>query len=268
MENAAINNVFGTFGAVCWSIQLIPQIILNWRRHNAAGLSPAFMLFWASAGMPLGVYNIVSDFNIALRIQPQILTSLSLATWGQCHYYQRKWSFVKVTAFVIPAAVVMGSAETALIFAVRIALGKGMLWPLTLMAVLATLLLALGVMEQYIAIWKNRSVEGISFLFCGLDALGDMTSIISVTFEPRLNVLGLVIYTVELVLWLGIFACGCWFKLIPLAKQKIIARKMEAGPGTREGHIPQQQSIMLHNLPSSTSVFRTATARSEARSRV
>ena len=45
------------------------------------------MLLWACAGVPLGAYNIVNNFNIALRIQPQILTVLSLGTWGQCFYY-------------------------------------------------------------------------------------------------------------------------------------------------------------------------------------
>lgn len=45
------------------------------------------MLLWATAGVPLGVYNIVEEFNIALRIQPQILTTLSLITWAQCLYY-------------------------------------------------------------------------------------------------------------------------------------------------------------------------------------
>lgn len=45
------------------------------------------MLLWAVAGVPLGVYNIVGEFNIALRIQPQILTTLSLFTWAQCLYY-------------------------------------------------------------------------------------------------------------------------------------------------------------------------------------
>jgi hypothetical protein len=45
------------------------------------------MLLWACAGVPLGAYNISSDFNIALQIQPQILTVLSLITWGQCFYY-------------------------------------------------------------------------------------------------------------------------------------------------------------------------------------
>jgi hypothetical protein len=69
--------------------QLIPQIIINYRRHNAIGLQPTMMMLWAWAGVPLGVYNIAEGFNIALRIQPQILTLLSLVTWIQCFYYER-----------------------------------------------------------------------------------------------------------------------------------------------------------------------------------
>jgi hypothetical protein len=94
-------------GQVCWSIQvdpldspacwchfltmlqLLPQIFINYTRHHATGLQPSMMMLWAWAGVPLGVYNIVSDFNIALRIQPQILTALSLITWIQCYHYQR-----------------------------------------------------------------------------------------------------------------------------------------------------------------------------------
>lgn len=47
------------------------------------------MMLWAWAGVPLGVYNIVEEFNIALRIQPQILIVLSLVTWIQCYYYEK-----------------------------------------------------------------------------------------------------------------------------------------------------------------------------------
>ena len=45
------------------------------------------MLLWASAGVPLGIYNILSNKSIALQIQPQILTSLSIITWSQCMIY-------------------------------------------------------------------------------------------------------------------------------------------------------------------------------------
>lgn len=69
--------------------QLIPQIIINYRRHNTIGLQPSMMMLWAWAGVPLGVYNITKNFNVALRIQPQILTLLSLITWTQCRYYDK-----------------------------------------------------------------------------------------------------------------------------------------------------------------------------------
>jgi hypothetical protein len=47
------------------------------------------MMLWAWAGVPLGVYNIAEGYNLALRIQPQILTVLSLVTLIQCFYYER-----------------------------------------------------------------------------------------------------------------------------------------------------------------------------------
>ncbi len=77
--------------------QLLPQIIINYRRHSTEGLQGSMMLLWAAAGVPLGVYNIVEEFNVALRIQPQILTALSLVTWAQCLYYG-KVGFVRPLA--------------------------------------------------------------------------------------------------------------------------------------------------------------------------
>ena len=69
--------------------QLIPQIVINWRRQNAIGLQPTMMMLWAWAGVPLGVYNVVEGYNVALQVQPQLLTFLSLVTWIQCYYYER-----------------------------------------------------------------------------------------------------------------------------------------------------------------------------------
>lgn len=265
-DNSTISKVFGTLGAVCWSVQLIPQIILNFRRGSAAGLSSGFMLFWASAGIPMGVYNIVSDFNIALQVQPQILTSLSLITWGQCYLYERKWSLCKVSAAVATLGSVMGGIEFGLFFAVRLALHRGIDWPQTLMAVFAAVLLGLGVLEQYLAIWKNRSVEGISFLFCGIDAMGDVTSIISVAFESHINVLGFAMYGTEFMLWCGIFACGFWFKWMPWLKTRLMETRRPTRPAS-EFTPSMEPHITLQNLPSSTSVFRTASADGDLRER-
>ena len=85
-------------------------------------------------------------------------------------------------------------------------------WPITLMAILSACLLCAGVLRHYWDIYQERTVRGISFLFVGIDAMGDLTSLISVLFQPKLDILGMVIYGSELVLWLGVFACGGYCK--------------------------------------------------------
>ncbi|KAK4613838.1 hypothetical protein CLAFUW4_09294 [Fulvia fulva] len=267
MDNPPLANTFGTLGAVCWSIQLLPQIYLNWSRHSAIGLQPTMMMFWAWAGVPLGVYNIVSDFNIALQIQPQILAVLSLLTWSQCYYYEKKWSIVRSLAVVVPVAAVMPAIEVGLVFALRVGLTRGTEWPLTLMAVLAALFLALGVLRHYWDIYVHRTVRGISFLFVGIDALGDLTSIIAVLFQSKLDVLGLVIYGVELVLWIGVLAAGGYFNFIPWIKKHLTSRKSSDRSRPELAHGEQVQNVTLHDMPSSASVFRTPSSDMELRER-
>ena len=272
MDNPAAANALGTLGAVCWSIQLLPQILFNAiRPSHTEGLQPSMMLLWASAGVPLGVYNIVSNFNIALRIQPQILTLLSLITWSQCRYYGRGWPVVKCLSWLTGIGVFMGAVELALIFALRAGLKESphhyrVAWPKTFMAVLAAVLLALGVLRHYVDIYVHRTVRGISFIFVGIDAAGDLFSLISIFFQSHLDVLGMVIYGTELALWIGVFACGGWFNLLPFLKARISRRRRsEEGSQGRQG--PQQpervrqgagiSGIAMHDMPSSTSVFRT-----------
>lgn len=48
------------------------------------------------------------------------------------------------------------------------------------MAVLATVFLAAGVLRHYWDIYTHRTVRGISFIFVGIDAAGDLFSLISV----------------------------------------------------------------------------------------
>jgi hypothetical protein len=172
----------------------------------------------------------------------------------------------KVLAAVVTLALVMAGVEVAMFFAVRLAILQEMNWPLTTMAVLAAVLLSLGVMEQYLAIWRNRSVEGISFLFCGIDALGDVTSIISVAFERSINILGFAMYGAEFVLWCGVFACGFWFKLVPLIRSKLENTRRTWSPNLRSAATLATHAT-LHDMPSSTSVFRTAYGDFELRER-
>ena len=217
------------------------------------------MLLWASAGVPLGVYNITENFNIALRIQPQILTLLSLLTWAQCKYYSSKWPIRKITFAAFPTAAAMAGIQSGLIFGLREAISRDIRWPVTLMAVLSACLLCLGVLRHYVDIWRERTVRGISFQFVALDALGDLTSLLSVFFEPKLDALGIAIYASELALWTGVFVCGGYYNFTPWLKRKLSQsrRRSHAGPTASPWSPPD-------NVGTSTSrsVFRTASRRS------
>lgn len=74
----------------------------------------------------------------------------------------------------------LGGVEVGLIFALRAGLDNGVYWPVVLMGVLSALLLALGVLRHYWDIYVHRTVRGISFIFVGIDAAGDVFSLISV----------------------------------------------------------------------------------------
>lgn len=257
MNVPKIANTLGTLGAVCWSIQLIPQIIINYRRHDTEGLRRSFMVIWALAGAPLAVFNVVQNQNIALVIQPQILTLLSLVTWTQCCYYGSKWPITRCVMIIIPLLAVMAGAEIGLIYGLRIAQQRDVQWPTTLMGVLAGVLLCAGVSCEYYDIWKTGSVRGISFLFCGIDAAGDIFSLASVIFQSHYDYVAIALYAAEFVWWAGIFACGGYYRLYPW-----ICSKWQASQDRREFELHNYQ-ISEHGVQaqsastSSLSVFRT-----------
>ncbi|KAI8675558.1 hypothetical protein NCS57_00457400 [Fusarium keratoplasticum] len=190
----------------------MPQIIKNYRRHSTDGLHPLMYLSWAFAGIPLGVYNVVQNLNVALQVQPHILIFLSLVTWSQCKYYQDKWALVKILLVCLATASIIGGVEAGLYFPLRCAWERGIEWPMTLMAILAAVLLGCGVLRYYWEIYQSRSVKGISFLFVFIDAGGDVVSILALAFAPRIDILGIVIYSVEAVLWVGIGILGIHFR--------------------------------------------------------
>ena len=67
------------------------------------------------------------------------------------------------------------------------------------------------------------------------------------------------IYGTELALWVGVFACGGYFNLMPWVRRGISVRRrrrqMEENEGAGEAR--GNQDVALHDFPSSTSVFRT-----------
>lgn len=181
---------------------------------------------------------------------------------------RQNWSVARSLALVLPIMCLMGGVQAGLIFALGHAKERDLDWPLILMAVLAAVLLAAGVGSHYVDIYRHRTVRGISFIFVGIDALGDVFSLLSVIFQAKLDILGMIIYATELVLWVGIFACGAYYNLIPWLKEN----RLKGGRSTTDdGSQGSERStgsanttgVALHDLPSSTSVFRTTSAELE-----
>jgi hypothetical protein len=91
-------------------------------------------------------------------------------------------------------------------------------------------------------------------------------------FQPKLDILGMVIYATEFVLWCGVFACGGYFNLRPWIKQKLRMRRDGQGsldePTVEGVESGVSNDVSLRQVPSSTSVFRTPSSVLASRSSV
>lgn len=101
-------------------IQLVPQIIKNYRRHGTDGLSAVMMFSWAIAGVPFGIYTIAQSLNIPLQIQPNLFVILALICCAQCMYYDRDWSLKKCIWAVTATSVIFGGIEAGIILGIRV----------------------------------------------------------------------------------------------------------------------------------------------------
>jgi hypothetical protein len=174
----------------------------------------------------------------------------------------QNWTVIRSLIVVIPVTCLMGGIQAGLIIGVKRAREDDVEWPSIVMAVASAALLAAGVLRHYVDIYLHRTVRGISFIFVGIDALGDVFSLLSVIFQPTLDVLGMVIYATELVLWIGVFICGAYYNLTPWLKERRGKSEVEQfgernTASAARGSVAVTSGIALHDLPSSTSVFRT-----------
>ena len=109
-------------------VQLVPQIIKNYRRRGTDGLSAVMMFSWAIAAVPFGIYNIAQYLNIPLQLQPQLFLILCLITWAQCMYYDHNWSRRKCILVVTVICLVFGGIEVGAIFGIRVYLSRFMIF--------------------------------------------------------------------------------------------------------------------------------------------
>lgn len=226
----------GVVGTVLWCVQLIPQVIYNYRRKDCTGLPFAMMFLWAASGVPFGIYFMVQRANMALQIQPQLFTFFCLCAFWQTLYYPPvKLGWKWATLIVAIQAGVSAGIELGATLPLRPLYDRGTEWPNLIPGIIAAVLLAVGLLPPYPELWKAKGqVVGINFVFLFLDSSGAVFNIVSVCMQNGdLDILGIVLYCVVLVLELGIFTSHIiwmirvkYFGLVPVEQEKADDRSM------------------------------------------
>ncbi|KAG5368668.1 putative membrane protein [Yarrowia sp. C11] len=197
------------------------------------------MLFlWASSAVPFGVYFIAQRGGVALQVQPQIFGFFSFIGWFQCLYYPPIQRPMKYCLTLVGCTVVLAvCVEVGLAIGFRYLYDRGHTWPNLMIGIIASVLLAAGLLPPYYELWKRGGqVVGINFLFLSLDSLGALFSFLSLLFQKgTFDVLGCVLYLIVLGLEVGIMSSHIiWLlrtrKQRKLQKEMTVANEGEEGP--------------------------------------
>lgn len=212
VHSYAASTTFASLGAVCWSIQLVPQIYLNHKRRSTDGFSGLMMLLWVSAGVPLGIYNVVQRLNVGLQIQPQLFMFFALICTIQTYHYRLAWSLSRSAVIFVTGAAVLGGLEVAGIELLELGLRRGIHPPVTFVGVCSAVLINVGLVPQYWEIYRRRAVVGVSFLFLSIDCAGAVFSFLSLPFDAW-DILAAISYGLLVVEEVGIFLLAAAFWL-------------------------------------------------------
>lgn len=204
-EKAA--TALATVATICWCVQLIPQIWYNWKRKDCTGLPPSMMFLWMISGIPFAIYFCVSEGNLALQVQPHLFMFFCGVSFIQtCYYPPVKLAAKKIAGILIFFAAMCVGMECVFILWLRPLYSRGVHWPSLIFGIIASVLLALGLLPPYFELAKRRGrVVGINFVFLFVDCMGAWLSIISVILG-NMDVMGIVLYCVVAALEMGIFA--------------------------------------------------------------
>ncbi|GAA5976169.1 hypothetical protein JCM5350_000338 [Sporobolomyces pararoseus] len=221
-ENAGASNALATLGAVCWGLQLVPQIYKSWKRKDTQGLSTLMLAVWFVSGVFLGSYCITSDLSIPLIIQPQAFCFFSSIAWSQCLHYHSNWSRKASITVVFLSWAVGGAVEAGLVFGCKALQDRGNEKMNLALGIIAAVFVAGGLLPQYYEVWKYQAVIGISLIFLFIDLCGGVFSALSLIFSPPpFDILASISYGCVVVLEIGIFL------LVPVLNPRYYRRQRE-----------------------------------------
>jgi len=145
-------------------------------------------LLWTSSSLLFGIYVIILELSIPLLIQPQIFGIISFFIYVQCFYYDSASKFggnkVKSGGLFILMMMLLAGIEVGAVYGIRYANTRNISWPETVAGIIPVVILIIGYVPQYIKIYQEKRVIGISLIFMGLDILGNFISVLSLIFRP------------------------------------------------------------------------------------
>ncbi|VDB99899.1 unnamed protein product [Peniophora sp. CBMAI 1063] len=258
--NHAVENVFGTIGTICWTVQLIPQVWKNWRSKSTEGLSPSLVLIWGLSGIPLGAYSVLQNLNVPLIIQPQLFGVLCILSWTQCMYYGSQKPLGWCAAFLIVLLTIYAVLELGLIYAVLEPYERGdpgAKVAVQFFGILASVMIASGLLPQYYDIYKRREVVGISLIFMSVDIAGGIFNDLSLVFKGEFDIIASITYTLVVVMDLVVVIAA--LILNPIARRRRSGLDAEAqaeeasslsSQGDAEIAAPARADAASHSAPS------------------
>lgn len=163
------------------------------------------MFLWVISGIPFAIFFLILDTNIILQIQPHLFTFFCGVGFVQsCYYPPVSMSKVKIIAITLGIIAVDIASEVGFVLWLRPLHARGIEWPAMIFGIMASVLLAIGLLPPYFELAKRQGqVVGINFVFIALDSLGAYFSIASVCVG-EMDILSIVLYAVIAVLELGI----------------------------------------------------------------
>ncbi|QHS72308.1 Ilt1p SPAR_D03070 [Saccharomyces paradoxus] len=254
-EKAA--TALATIATVCWCVQLIPQIIYNWKKKDCTGLPPLMMFLWVVSGIPFAIYFCVSKGNVILQVQPHLFMFFCSISFVQSCYYppisMARSKILLIIGVIIAADVGM---EVGFILWLRPLYEKGVKWPDLIFGISASVLLAVGLLPPYFELAKRKGrVIGINFAFLFIDSLGAWLSIISVILG-NMDIMGIILYSIVAGMELGIFVSHFiwWCRFRFLAKGNIFdeessqTQKEEQDEKIEQDIGKEDQNVANYNL--------------------
>lgn len=199
---------------------------------------------WTLCALGFGSYGVVEELSIPLIVQPQIFGVLAMVCYLQCLYYgerTRGWwgperGLRRIGWAAVGGLVAMVGVQVGAVYATRAGINHDVKGTVEAAGIIPIFLLVLGFIPQYIDIYRDRSVVGVSMVFIAADAGGAMFSIISLIFRTEFDLLATLNYCAVLVCDLIVVAFWVYFnKMHPeLARVKEVEEKDLENGGEEE----------------------------------